>query len=117
MRRDPRSFLWDVRDAADAVASFTQGRSFGDYLADRMLRAAVERKFEIIGGALSQLAKTDPDLASRISDLRRIINFRNVLIHGDDRIDDVEVWRTIEIDLPPLRAEAAALLAELGEAP
>ena len=82
MRRDPRSFLWDVRDAADAIASFTQGRSFGDYLADRMLRSAVERQFEIIGEALSQLAKTDPDLAARISDVRRIIDFRNVLIHG-----------------------------------
>jgi len=38
MRRDPRSFLWDVCDAADAIASFAQGRSFDDYLADRMLR-------------------------------------------------------------------------------
>jgi uncharacterized protein with HEPN domain len=117
MRRDARSFLWDVRDAADAIASFVQGRSFGDYAADRMLRSAVERQFEIIGEALSQLARTDPVLAARIPDLRRIIGFRNALIHGYDRVNDAGVWRVIEVDLPPLRAQAAALLAELGETP
>jgi uncharacterized protein with HEPN domain len=117
MRRDPRSFLWDVRDAADAIAGFTRGRGFDDYLADHMLRSAVERKFEIIGEALTQLAKTDPAVAARIPDVRRIIGFRNVLIHGYDRIEDAAVWRAIEIDLPPLRARSAALLAELGETP
>jgi len=40
-----------------------------------------------------------------------------VLIHGYDRIEDAAVWRAIEIDLPPLRARAAALLAERGEPP
>ena len=44
MRRDPRACLRDVRDAADAITSFTLGRS---------LRSAVERQFEIIGDALN----------------------------------------------------------------
>jgi uncharacterized protein with HEPN domain len=115
MRRNPRSFLWDVYDAADAIASFTEGRSSQDYLADRMLRSAVERQFEIIGEALSQLAKIDPTVAARIPDLRRIIGFRNVLIHGYDRIDAASVWRVIQNDLPPLRTQAAALFAELED--
>lgn len=37
MRRDPRAYLWDVRDAADAIKEFTLGRKFDDYLADRMV--------------------------------------------------------------------------------
>ena len=82
MRRDPRSFLWDVRDAADTIASFVHGRSFGDYSADRMLRSAVERQLEIFGEALSQLTRTDPGLAGRIPNHRRIVDFRNALIHG-----------------------------------
>jgi len=106
-----------VRDAADAIARFTLGRSFDGYLADHMLRSAVERQFEIIGEALSQLAKTDPVLAARIPDVRRIIGFRNVLIHGYDPIEDAAVWRAIELDLPALRAQAAALLTELAEMP
>jgi uncharacterized protein with HEPN domain len=57
MRRDPRAYLWDVREAADAIAGFVQFRSFDDYARDLMLRSAVERQLAIIGEALSQLAR------------------------------------------------------------
>ncbi len=114
MRRDPRAYLWDVREAADAIAGFVRGRGFSVYAADLMLRSAVERQLGIIGEALSQLARVDPALAARVPELRRVIAFRNVLIHGYDRIDDAGVWRIVEGDLPPLRARAAALLMELG---
>ena len=40
MRRDPRAYLWDVREAADAIAGFVQSRSFDDYAGDLMLRSA-----------------------------------------------------------------------------
>jgi uncharacterized protein with HEPN domain len=42
-------YLWDAQQAAERIARFTAGRSLNDYLADEMLRAAVERQFEIIG--------------------------------------------------------------------
>ena len=58
MDRDPRAYLWDARDSADAIAEFVTGRTLNDYLADRMLRSAVERQFEIVGEALRQLEKT-----------------------------------------------------------
>jgi hypothetical protein len=35
MSLDPRADLWDVREAADALANFMQGRSF-DYARDLM---------------------------------------------------------------------------------
>ena len=66
MRRDVRSFLWDVREIADAIRQFAQHWSFDDYATDRVLRSAVERQFEIIGEALSQLSKMDPAMAARI---------------------------------------------------
>ena len=117
MERDPRAFLWDVRDCADRIQRFTAGRDRDDYLADEMLRAAVERQFEIIGEALNSLAKAAPALADRIPELARAVAFRNLLIHGYAAIDDATVWRTVQEDLPGLRARAAALLAELGETP
>ena len=52
MQRDPRAFLWDVREAAAAIESFTQGMDAAAYGANAMAQAAVERKFEIIGEAL-----------------------------------------------------------------
>jgi uncharacterized protein with HEPN domain len=117
MRRDPRAYLWDVREAADAITSFVQGRTFNDYVSDLMLRSAVERQFAIIGEALSQLSRVDPGLAARIPELRRVVAFRNVLVHGYDQIDSAGVWRIVHADLTPLRARAADLLVELGEQP
>ncbi len=75
-----------------------------------MLRAAVEREFEIIGEALARLARLDEDLVSGISEYRRIIAFRNILIHGYAEIDDRLVWDIVESKLPILRREVAALI-------
>jgi uncharacterized protein with HEPN domain len=52
------------------------------YARNDMVQAAVERKFEIIGEALNQLAKLDASLTGRIPNVRQIIAFRNQLIHG-----------------------------------
>ena len=52
-----------------------------------MLRAAVERQFEIIGEAFVGLRRVDPALAAGIRDLSRIIAFRNVLIHAYATVD------------------------------
>lgn len=49
MRRDPRKYLWDAREAAEAVRTFVSGRTLEDYLADLMLRSAVERQLGIVG--------------------------------------------------------------------
>ncbi|MCF3948564.1 DUF86 domain-containing protein [Acidiphilium sp. AL] len=114
MERDPRSFLWDVRESADAILRFIAGRSFDDYLADDMLNAAVERHFEIIGEALNRLAKTAPAIAARVPDLANAVAFRNLLIHGYATVDQGIVWRTTQEDLPRLRQAIEDLLAELG---
>ena len=52
MRRDARAYLWDAREATDAIARFTRDRTKEDFQQDLMLRSAVERQFEIIGEAL-----------------------------------------------------------------
>ena len=64
----------------------------------------MERQFEILGDSLAQLARLDAALATKVPDLREIVAFRNVLIHGYALIDRARVWRTVEDDLPPLRA-------------
>lgn len=115
MERDPRGFLWDVRESADAIQRFIAGRSLDDYLEDDMLTAAVERHFEIIGEALNRLAKTAPHIAVRIPDLANAVAFRNLLIHGYATVDQGIVWRTAREDLPRMRQVVADLLVELGD--
>uniref|UniRef100_A0A831X8P9 DUF86 domain-containing protein n=1 Tax=Thermorudis peleae TaxID=1382356 RepID=A0A831X8P9_9BACT len=99
-----------MRQAAELIASFTAGKTFADYEVDALLRSAVERQFEIIGEALARLARLDETLASRISEYRRIIAFRNILIHGYADVDHHIVWDIIESKLPTLRREVTTLL-------
>lgn len=113
MHRDPRSFLWDVREAALAIQAFTEGMDAGTYAGHAMAQAAVERKFEVIGEALNQLAKLDSSLAKRIPNLPQIVAFRNQLIHGYALVNVGTVWNIVNDALPGLLAAVEALLAEL----
>ena len=115
MQRDPRAFLWDVRESALAIQTFTQDMDATGYAANVMVQAAVERKFEIIGEALNQLSRFDAVLASRIPQTVQIIAFRNQLIHGYARVNVLTVWGVVQASLPELLACVRSLLTELGE--
>ena len=104
--------LDDIRDAAVFIRQVTGGKTLDAYRADRLLRQAVERNFEIIGEAVSRLARADAATAARIGDHPQIIAFRNVLIHGYDLIDDAQVWQVITRDIPRLAEQANELLRE-----
>ena len=112
MPPDAKKFLFDIQRAYTRLAKFTAGRSGADYAADEMLRAAVERQFEIICEALTRLLKVHPDVAQRITEYRRIISFRNVLIHGYDAITDAVVWEILQQKLPIPRSEVEVMLNE-----
>lgn len=110
MRLESRKYVYDIHRAVELLSEFTVGKVFADYAREAMLRAAVEREFEIIGEALAQLAKSDAEVAAGISDFRRIIAFRNLLIHGYCDVDDRLVWDVVETNLPILSREIEALL-------
>lgn len=114
MQRDPRAFLWDVREAGLAIQSFTAGMDAAAYSANEMVQSAVERKFEIIGEALNQLSKLDAVLAARIPDLPQVVAFRNQLIHGYAAVNASTVWNVTQNALPLLIEAAQTLLDELG---
>ncbi|MFI3198555.1 MAG: DUF86 domain-containing protein [Methylococcaceae bacterium] len=115
MQRDPRAYLWDAREATGAILEFVEGKTFEDYASDRLLRSAVERQFEIIGEALNQLCKIEPEWGDRIPDVPQIIAFRNVLIHGYASVNDLTVWGTIDESLPTLYETVTSLLDESGK--
>jgi uncharacterized protein with HEPN domain len=115
MNNRGKKLLFDVLASGRSIRQWCSGRSFADYEQDRQFRRAVEREFEIIGEALSRLPQADPTVAARISELHRIVGFRNRIIHGYDAIDDAAVWGVAESHLPRLVAEVEALLEEAGE--
>ena len=112
MRLEAKKYLYDIQQAASRLKEFTSGATFQIYLTDALLRSGVERQLEIVGEALNQLAKLDAGIAARITGYRRIIAFRNILIHGYAEVDHRIVWGVVEAKLPKLREEVALLLAE-----
>ncbi|WP_247507435.1 HepT-like ribonuclease domain-containing protein [Bradyrhizobium sp. 1] len=103
-----------MQQAAAAISEFTAGIDaagyrgepvdpFGSGAAVRDHRRGAEPVVEGGAGACRPCA-----------DVRKIIGFRNLLIHGYAMIDDGRVWEIVTTMLPSLRATATALLAELG---
>ncbi|VBA60552.1 hypothetical protein LAUMK191_05580 [Mycobacterium attenuatum] len=117
MQPDPRKYLWDALRAAGFLRQFAAGKTFAEYEGDVLLRSAVERQFEIVGEALSQLAKSHADMAAQVPELPRIVAFRNILIHGYANVDDALVWQVLIDKLPQLEAAVRTMLAESPGAP
>jgi uncharacterized protein with HEPN domain len=113
MQRDAKAYLWDVENAASSIEAFTAEKDLEAYLNDDMLRAAVERKFGIIGEALSQLFRDFPHYRAQITLPGEIIAFRNQIVHGYATVRDDIVWEIVQTYLPQLHQEVAALLRKL----
>jgi len=105
--------LKDAEDAVRLILAWTAGVERAAFLADPMLRAAVEREATIFGEALMRLRRDDAVAAARVPNLREAIGLRNALVHGYDRIDPGDLWATVVNDLPPFAKALAALRAEL----
>jgi uncharacterized protein with HEPN domain len=104
-----KKYLFDIQESIDSIEKYLGvKRDFKVYAADKMLRRAVEREFEIIGEAMSRIEKLDSTLT--ISSKRQIISMRNRVIHGYDKIDNEIIWGTIVRHLPTLKIEIQDLL-------
>ena len=114
MKDEAKKLLLDVLTACQAIERFAAGRSFAEYQKDEQFRSATERKFEIIGEALSRLARKAPDVIQRISEVPAIIAFRNRITHGYDAIDDLVLWDIVAQIVPVLKADVEKLLGESG---
>lgn len=102
--------LVDIRDALEDIREFTAGMDFGAYKIDAKCRAAVERKFEIIGEACTRLRDRFHEPFTKINSGSQIIGFRNRLIHGYDNVDDAIVWDIVTRKLPELKVQVDDLL-------
>jgi uncharacterized protein with HEPN domain len=114
MQREAKAYLWDIANAAAGIRAFTAGKDLDDYLNDDLLRSAVERKFGIVGEALSQLLRDFPQYRDRITLVGNIIAFRNQIIHGYATVRDDIVWEIVQVYLPRLHVEVTELLEEEG---
>jgi uncharacterized protein with HEPN domain len=110
MVTNTKSLLFDIQHAITGIDSFTTGRSHDDFTEDLMLRRAVERQLGIICVAMTRLKKINAAVTESILASREIINFRDVLIHGYDTINDDVTWRIVSEKLPLIRRDIDDLM-------
>ena len=110
MRRDPKLYLYDIQQAISAIREFTAGKTLADYQNALMMRSAVERQVVIIAEALRKLSDLDKEIIADIRWYKRIIAFRNIIIHQYTDVDDQLVWETLEAYLPALASDVKVLL-------
>ncbi len=92
-----------IRPSTQSLSIWATNETLTKYLENKLLRRAVEREIEIIGEAIHRARKVDPEL--QIEHARRIVDARNRVIHGYDKIDDVIIWGIVMNYLPKLQAE------------
>jgi len=106
-----KGYLWDMLDAAEAVLDFVRDKTPKDYLADRMLRGAVERHIEIIGEAArhvsAELKQAYPEIP-----WRAMIGQRNILAHEYGEVRHEMIWNVATMRIPDLIAAIRSILVE-----
>jgi|SRR5690554_6129114 len=102
MQRRTRKYLFDIQTSISSIYGYLgDTRDFNLYRESKLLRRAVERELEIIGEAANRLL--DPHFP--IENARRIVDLRNFIIHGYDKVDDAIIWGVITKHLPLLEKQ------------
>ena len=104
MSPDCSKYLEDIIDSIKAIESYMQGvSSFSDYTKNYMLIDAVERRLAIIGEALWKVSKMKAGIT--VTDEKKIIGLRHILVHDYDLIDDASIWKIVQSSLKILKEE------------
>ena len=101
--RDIELFIVDVLVAIEKIKEYIQTFDTEESFRYSSLHCdAVIRELEIIGEALNRLLEDDYFASLSPDYFRKIVNFRNVIVHGYFGIDSSEVWNIITLKLDPL---------------
>ena len=111
MKREIKKHLFDIKTSIDSINEYLgEKRDFSEYQENKLLRRGIEREIEIIGEAMNRILKLDQE--TQIENARQIVDTRNWVIHGYDKVDDVVIWGIVSNHLPKLKKEIEDLLGE-----
>jgi len=107
-----RKYLQDILAAVEETQGYFVGEPllFERFQNNLMLRRAVERNVEIMGEAMNRILKIEKDI--KITDARRIVDARNYIVHGYDRLSPDILWSIVVNHLSILKTEVLRLLSE-----
>lgn len=107
-----RKYLADVLSAINEIEFFLQDRpkEYETFCNDLLFRRGVERNIEIMGEAMNQALKLNPELP--ITSARKVVDTRNFVIHAYDSLREDILWAIVVRHMPLLKAEVEKLLSD-----
>ena len=104
-----QKYLLDIQISIQSIDEYIGSKKdFIEYQSNKQLRRAVERELEIIGEAANRILQIDHSV--EISDARKIVDLRNWVIHGYDKVDDVIIGGVVCNYLPKLKLQVDIIL-------
>jgi len=109
--RDPRECLEDILEAIGHIERYA-GRGRAAFEGDELIQSWFVRHLQIIGEAVRALPREIRDRAPDIP-WSEIVGMRHILVHDYFAVDTHVVWDVVERDLPELKRQVEAILAEV----
>jgi uncharacterized protein with HEPN domain len=112
MDEEIKTWLYDILNSIIEIESYFVNipKRFDNYQKDTRTKRAVERNIEIIGEAVNRILKKNKDI--QITNARKIVDTRNQISHGYDKVSDDVIWAIVINHLPKLKTEISNLLNE-----
>lgn len=108
--RDISLYVVDIFIAIDKIQRYTKKFNNADEFKWSELEwDATLRELEIIGEATNRLIKLE---VLENQKYRKIVDFRNIIIHGYFGIDEDEVWSVLKDKLKPFLSELKEIIIE-----
>jgi uncharacterized protein with HEPN domain len=114
MSRDWRLRVEDIVAAAERATRFLGEMDLATFKADERTASAVLHQIFLIGEAAARLPEEIRNQTPNVP-WEEIIGMRNIIAHGYFEVDLEVPWKTVRLDLPPLREQMRKLL-ESGSA-
>ena len=109
--RSEKLYLSDILEAAQAIERFLKGHDFDEFEHNEMLNSAVLQKLTVIGEAAARLSVEFRDRHPEVA-WPQAMGLRNVAVHAYFSVDWGTIWITAIQDVPALRSQVAAILAD-----
>ena len=108
--RDWRFRVRDILAAVNAVAAYTDGMTYEEFVADPRTADAVVRNLMTMGESIRWIPEPILDAHPEVP-WRLMRAVRNVVVHEYFGVDSRILWETVRGDLPPLVSRLEAVLA------
>lgn len=112
MDRKLQKYLSDILSSILEIESFMENRpkEYATFCSDTLFRRGVERNIEIMGEAMNQVLKINPEIP--ITAARKVVDTRNFVIHAYDSLKPDILWAIVINNMPLLKKEVERLLRD-----